>query len=201
MFLGRWPRLGWNAPLALQTPRHHRLLTLWAHLSTAPKAEFHPGLVHSQSPFSANGATNTSLGHRPREPAKAPRSGEGLKARPMHAARRFGDPGGGKAYCVHGSGFQPTTRGSATDETKTAISNHSRPSYCRPYLRLDHSLMAFSREGVAACAAFTRSAPVVGTSNPNWPITIFRSHSADSGSLGGCAKSSNPKSSYPMANS
>jgi hypothetical protein len=130
--------------VAIQALRHHRLLTLWTHLSSAPKAAFHPAMVLSQSPFSAKGANDTSLGHRPREKAaeirgraespshariasgsrsgrsedvwrawlghlapkarpipawaigpggKPPRSGEGLKARPMHASRRVGDPG------------------------------------------------------------------------------------------------------------
>jgi len=50
-------------------------------------------MLLSQSPFSAKGATDTSLGQRPRGPGKAPRSVKGLKARPMHAPRRFGDPG------------------------------------------------------------------------------------------------------------
>ena len=45
---------------------------------------------------SAKGANDTSLGHRPREPGKAPRSGEGLKARSILAPRRVRDQGVGK---------------------------------------------------------------------------------------------------------
>ena len=48
--------------------------------------------------FSAKGAPHTSLGHRPREPGKAPRSGQGLKARPMLAPRGFCDQGVGKRH-------------------------------------------------------------------------------------------------------
>jgi len=61
-FLGRWPRLGWAAPLALKTSRNrHDLISF----------------------FNAEGANDTSLGERPRRSNPTTKTGRGLKARPM----------------------------------------------------------------------------------------------------------------------